>query len=109
MTGTNLDSWDGFLSTPYLKEIHVTSEQQVFVVGEVMLSEQGRPKLILLDSMANKSYYFDLNVTNSDFLKEAGIANPTMLMGKKLFFKKEPTRNPSTGMKVMGLRIHKVE
>ena len=111
MKNAPLDSWDDFVSGTFLKPINVDSERDIFVVIGVELfnAEDGtsRPRLTL--ERNGKEFDFDLNKTNSVFLKNNGIANPKQLIGKKLNFKKALVHNPKTNQEVEGLRISKVE
>lgn len=107
-----MDNWDDYISGAFLKAVHVNSEAESFVVKDIEEFEDPRdgskrPRLTL--DKSGKEFIFDLNKTNSVKLKELGIAGPTALKGKKLYFKKALVRNPKTNAEVDGLRISKIE
>jgi len=111
MKNSQLDSWDDFVSGTFLKPINVDSEKDAFVVIGVELFQRddgtSNPRLTL--ERNGKDFEFDLNKTNGVFLKNSGIANPKLIVGKKLYFKKALVRNPKTNQEVEGLRISRVE
>lgn len=108
---SQLDSWDDFVSGTFLKPINVDSEKDAFVVigVEIFQRDDGTssPRLTLERNAI--SFEFDLNKTNAVFLKNNGVANPKLVVGKKLYFKKALVRNPKTNQEVEGLRISRVE
>jgi hypothetical protein len=105
----DLDSWDGFTgSQNFLKADMVENESQGFVCKDVELDDEGeRPRLNL--TFDKEEYLFDLNVTNSVYLKENGINKPSELKGKKIYFRKVSVISPKTKKEVESLRIKKVE
>lgn len=107
----NLSSWEGFTGTQFLKAEMVADDKTPFSVIEVEFDqENSRPRVILQKTgNPDNDYLFDLNVTNSTFLKEAGIPAPAQLKGKRIYFKKVLVRNPTTKKEQEGLRICKVE
>lgn len=111
MTNTTTDSWDDFCGSNFLKTIHVANEQDVFVVIKVEIykddDNSAKPRLTLEKN--DEDYLFDLNVTNSNFCREAGIKTPKDLLGKKIFFKKINVISPKTKKEVESLRISKIE
>jgi hypothetical protein len=115
MTTQELDSWDDFIGSNFLKATDVTSENVPFICVNIEIikekdmkgNESIRPRLML---ECNKQVYeFDLNKTNSTKIKDSGIEKPRDLLGKKIFFRKVLVRNPANNKEVDGLRIWKVE
>jgi len=109
MTGNeSLDNWDGFLGSNWLSVDDVKSEADAFVCVKVELdAENNRPMLIL--EREQVSYKLSLNVTNANFVKDAGVKSPKDLVGKKFFFRKTMAFSPSAKKDVQTLRIAKVE
>jgi hypothetical protein len=106
----DIESWDDFISGDFLKPVNVDSDKDAFVCVAVnieTMEDRSVPRLTLERNA--KEFAFDLNKTNSVFLKNSGIPNPKALVGKKLYFKKALVRNPKTNLEVEGLRISKVE
>jgi len=98
---TDLNNWDGFLGSNFLKAKDVT-ENDLFVVKNIELdTENDRPILVLEKDM--KTFKFSLNVTNANFLKNSGLSTPQSAVGKKIWFKQNPTS------KGLGLLITKFE
>ena len=110
MTNDNLGSWDKFTGTNFLKVTDVASETDVFVCigAEEYIDDKGNTKPRLTLSKGDKDYNFDLNVTNSNFCKNAGIKSPRMLIGKQLFFKQVMVNSPKTKQEVPSLRISRI-
>ena len=110
MTNDNLGSWDKFTGTNFLKVADVASEADIFVCigAEEYTDDKGNVKPRLTLSKAGKDYDFDLNVTNSNFCKNAGIKSPRMLIGKQMSFKKIMVTSPKTRLEVESLRISKL-
>ena len=108
MTQQDLDNWDGFLGSNFLKAEDVKGEDQIYICKGIELdTENVRPMLILEN--AEISTKFGLNVTNSNFVKNAGIKSPKELVGKKLKFKLVKAFSPSAKKEVDSLRIIAVE
>ena len=106
--GNELDSWDGFLGSAFLSVEDVKSEQDAFVcIGTEMDTENHRPMLILEKDKVKQKY--SLNVTNANFIKDAGLKSPKEIVGKKLYFRKSMAFSPSAKKDVPTLRILKVE
>lgn len=105
------EDWEGFTGANFLKTIHVLNEQDPFVVlgVEIFEDEDNSPKPRLVLGKGDSEYLFDLNVTNSNFCKDAGIKSPKSLIGKKICFKKVNVISPRTKKEVESLRICKVE
>ena len=103
-----MDSWDGFLGSAFLSVDDVKSEQDIFIcIGIEMDTENSRPMLIL--EKDNVKHKYSLNVTNSNFLKDAGMKSPKDIVEKKVFFRKSMAFSPSAKKDVPTLRISKVE
>lgn len=111
MTNPTTESWDHFTGSNFLKTSHVANEQDAFVVEEVEIfsDEENAPKPRLVLGKGDENFLFDLNVTNSNFCKNNGIASPRMLIGKKMYFKKVLVNSPKTKKEVESLRICKIE
>jgi hypothetical protein len=109
MTGNeNLDSWDGFLGSNWLSVDDVKSDADIFICIKVELdAENTRPMLVLEKDQV--SHKMSLNVTNANFVKDAGIVAPKDLIGKKIFFRKSIAFSPSAKKDVPTLRIAKIE
>ena len=108
MENKNLDSWGGFLGSNFLSANDVKDESHEFVCVNVeMDTENDRPCLFL--ESGDLKAKFTLNVTNSCFVKNAGIISPRGMIGKKIKFKKVLVRNPQTKKEVEGLRISNLE
>lgn len=106
------ESWDGFTGKNFLKTDNVKDGNDAFVVEEVEVfndeeNDTSRPRLHL--GHGEEEFIFDLNVTNSNFCKNNGIANPKEMLGKKIFFKKVLVNSPKTKKEVESLRISKIE
>jgi len=105
------DSWEKFCGANFLKVDNVKDENDAFVVLEIgeyqgELDNSPKPRLTL--GHGDDSYTFDMNVTNANFCKNAGIKTPKNLLGKKMFFKKVLVRSPSKNKEVESLRISKI-
>ena len=108
LNGTEMDSWDGFLGSAFLGVEDVKSEQDVFVcIGLEMDKENGRPMLVLEKDNVKQKY--SLNVTNSNFVKDAGMKSPKEVIGKKIYFRKSMAFSPNAKKDVPTLRIAKIE
>ncbi len=105
----NIDSWDGFTGTNWLKADLVKSELDAFVVVNAELEDKESPQPLLSLQHNKVDFKFTLNISNSKKCKELGIKQPADLIGKKLYFKKVLVRDPSTNKEVDGLRIHKID
>ena len=104
----DLGCWDGFLGSNWLGVEDVKSETEAFVCVKVELdAENNRPMLIL--EKDEVSYKLSLNVTNANFVKDAGVKSPKDLVGKKFYFRKTMAFSPSAKKDVQTLRIAKVE
>jgi hypothetical protein len=106
--GNELDNWNGFLGSNWLNVDDVKTEKDVFVCIKVELdAENQRPMLVL--EKDKRSHKLSLNVTNANFVKDAGVDSPKDLIGKKFFFRKTMAFSPSAKKDVQALRIAKVE
>lgn len=110
MEKNNLDSWEGFTGSNFLRSEMVKDEDHTFtVVGAEQHERDGDVSLWLhLESIPLK-VTFDVNKTNAKKLQELGAANPKDLIGKKIYFKKVLVRNPKTNQEVESLRVYKLE
>lgn len=106
----NLDSWDKYVSNDYLKAINVNDDDKFVIINvEDHNEDNENPKLRLQLEINEKKYLFDLNVTNTNKIRDLGIESPRKMIGKTLTFKKVLVRNPQTNKEVEGLRIDKIE
>lgn len=104
------ESWDGFTGQNFLKTENVIDINDAFVVEkvDVFQDEDGKSRPRLYLGHDEDEYIFDLNVTNSNFCKNNGIASPKDLFGKKIYFKKVLVNSPKTKKEVESLRISKI-
>ena len=107
-TEKEMNSWDGFLGSAFLGIDDIKSEKDVFVcIGVELDAENNRPMLILEKDNVKQKY--SLNVTNSNFIKDAGITSPKAVIGKKIYFRKTMAFSPNAKKDVPTLRISKIE
>ena len=106
-----LDDWGSFTSGTFLKALNVKSEQDPFVCTNVAINEtkEGQTRLRLTLENNGLDYDFDLNMTNSNKLKELGVKRPKECIGKIIYFKKVLVTDPKTRKEVEGLRIYKIQ
>ena len=110
----NLGGWSEYI-TNFLEPGDVNTEEEVFLcvgVTEVDREEKKQLRLILIKPEANNpedKYDFDLNKTNTVFIKKAGIESPTKIEGKKLYFRKTMAYSPSAKVELESLRINKID
>ena len=86
----SIDSWSGLLMEEFLN------------------GDNAKPKVSLTLEKDGSKYRFDLNVTNSKFVRDVDL-KPSGLSGKDLTIKKVNVMNPTTQQEVEGLRICKIE
>lgn len=98
-----LDSWEGFLGSNWLKPNDITEKDEFVCLNVELEDENKRPRLTLERKGTGENYLFDLNVTNSNFLRDTGIKNPRGMIGKLLTFTTVSTP------KGKGLRIRTVK
>lgn len=104
----NLDNWDNFCGSNWLNVEDVKSETDAFVCTKVELdAENNRPMLVLEKN--ETAYKLSLNVTNANFVRDAGVKAPKDLVGKKFYFRKTMAFSPTAKKDVQTLRIAKVE
>ena len=109
---TSIESWDGLLANPFLKAENIegnTGDIVVLDVGIVSRDEESKPQASLTVEYKETRYRFDLNVTNTKFLRENGIETPKEMIGKIITLNKVKVNNPTTGKEVDGLRICEVK
>jgi len=107
-TKQNLDNWDNFTGSNWLSVDDVKAETDAFACVKVELdAENIRPMLELQKD--ETTYKKSLNVTDANFVKDAGVKAPKDLIGKKIFFRKTMAFSPSAKKDVQTLRICKVE
>ena len=108
MDQKELGSWGGFLGSNFLSAEDVKDENHIFVCIAVEFDAENERPILVLESADIKSK-FSLNVTNSNFVKDAGIGSPNDAIGKKITFKKVMVNNPQTHKEVEGLRIKSIK
>lgn len=104
----NLQSWDDFTGTQWLKADNVENENMAYAVVSVELEDKEEPRPLLTIERKEQSYKFTLNITNANKCKELGVKHPQDLVGKKIYFKKVLVRDPSSNKEVEGLRIYQI-
>ena len=113
MTDSKLDNWNNFCGSNFLKADQVSSEKEAFpcISIEEFIDDEGasKPRLTLKKAEEKEGYLFDLNVTNANFCKNAGIKTPKELINRKLYFKKVNVISPKTKKEVESLRICRIE
>lgn len=110
----NLNSWDEFDDSEYLKASRVKDKDHGFAVIDVgvISDEDGtHPKVMLTLSTDEGKLVkkFALNATNRKFLEALQIGGPKDLIGRVVYFKKVEATNPQTKQIVDALRIWKCE
>jgi len=108
MSQESLDSWDNFTGSNFLKVEDVKDQNHAFVCIKVELDEENNRPMLVLESDDTK-YKMSLNVTNSNFVKNAGIKKPNDLVGKKIKFRVTQAFSPSAKKEVDTLRVISVE
>ncbi len=103
----SINSWDGFTGTNFLKAEHLESNEDTFVCKKVSIDEKNqRPRLTL--EKDGDTYEFDLNVTNSNTIRDLGVKAPKDLMGKMITFVKVYRYSPKEKKDVESLGIKTV-
>lgn len=105
---TEVGSWDNYLDN-FLKADDVEDNSQLWDVFDAEEVSYNDDKKIRLHLQREKDVFiFDLNKTNTIFLKNEGLRKPSDIVGTKLAFRKVMVHNPSTGKEVESLRISKI-
>jgi len=107
----SIDSWSGLLMEEFLNAKHFEGKETKFRVLDSRIVSEGenaKPKVSLTLEKDGSKYRFDLNVTNSKFVRDVDLT-PSGLSGKDLTIKKVNVMNPTTQQEVEGLRICKIE
>jgi len=99
-------SWDGFLGSNFLKVDDVADDQE-FAVVNVEISDDDRPRLSLQSN--EKTYSYDLNVTDAREMDAQGVKSPQDAVGKKVVFRKTQAYSPTAKKDVPTLRIKSVK
>lgn len=107
MGKNDLSSWEDFTGSNFLSAIDVKSEDQIFVCVSVELDKENSRPLLNFETGKDgvDKFKFSLNVTNSKFIKDAGVVSPKDAVGKQMTFKKVLVNNPQLNKEVEGLRI----
>lgn len=104
----NIGNWGDYIKI-FLKVENYGGEEKPYVVTALDEEADKETKKLTLQLMnAEEIYYFTLNKTNAEFLKDSKIPHPRQLIGKTLYFKADQARNPQLGRDVPVLRISKV-
>ena len=109
---TNLNDWNNYVGSTFLKADDVEHDGQEFVITSVenFFDDRDNHNRIRLNlENQEEKFMLDLNKTNANFLKSQSIATPKELSGKIITFKKVLVRNPKTNKEVDGLRINSVK
>jgi len=111
MAQTDMDGWEKYTGSNFLKVANVEGDNDAFVVIgiEEFKDDKDNVKPRVQLEKNEIEYLFDLNVTNSNFCKNSGITSPKKLIGKKMFFKKVLVTSPKTKKEVESLRISRIE
>ena len=106
---SEVGSWDNYINN-FLKAEDVGSVEEEYVcIGVQEVSFDDSKTLRLTLEKAPIKYLFDLNKTNSVFVKNNGIKHPLDIVGKKVKFDKVKVFNPQLKKEVDGLRIISIE
>ena len=108
MEQKDLNSWNGFIGSNFLKAEDLDDLNKIFVCKNVELDTENERPLLVLESEGVTSK-FSLNVTNSNFIKNLGIKSPKEMIGKKIKFKIVKAYSPTAKKEVDSLRIEKIE
>jgi len=102
-----VNDWDGFLGSNIFVKAEDVADGQVFVCVDIEVSDDNRPRLAM-QSGEDDNKIFDLNVTNSHAVVDAGIKTPQDCVGKKFTFRKVMVMSPKSKKEVETLRIKSV-
>jgi len=103
----NIKSWDGFLGSNFLKVTDLTSEDQVFICVDAEISDDDRPRLTLQSD--ERTYLYDLNITDAKEVSNQKINSPNDCIGKKIVFRKATAYSPTAKKDVPTLRIKEIK
>ena len=109
MPQETMESWDGFLGSNFLNPEQVNDENHEFVCRGTEFDEENKRPMLILDSGEIKAIKWSLNITNSNFINNAGIKSPKECIGKKITFKKVMAFSPKAKTEVESLRIKSIE
>lgn len=109
-TQPDTNSFDDFLGN-WLKAEHIKNWPALIVVVNIKaeFNENDEANLILDVNYLTKKFKFQLNKTNINIVKDAGIKSPKDLVGKKITLKQVMNFNPQIKKKVPSLEIEKIE
>jgi len=99
-------SWDGFLGSNFLKVDDIEKEDQEFVCTNAEISDDNRPRLELQSN--ERTYTYDVNVTDAKKCDELKVKSPQDMIGKKIVFRKTQAFSPTAKKDVPTLRIDKI-
>lgn len=104
----DLSTWDDFRGD-WIKAEFITKWPAFFVCTGINADlEDGRKKLVALIEYNERSWKFDLNRTNQNFLMSK-LENPKALIGLKIQVNKIKARNPAKNSMVDSIIIEEIE
>ena len=112
MNGTqpDLENWEDFLGK-FLKAEHIKEWPALFIPISVKgtFDADETAHVIYTGEYAGKKKDWEPNKTNIQIIRDAGIASPRALIGKKIYLKQVMNFNPQLRKKVPSLEIDKIE
>lgn len=106
----DLDAWDDFVSGAFIKPVNVENDKEQFKINKIEATIRDNEEKVVqltLEKSNKKTFLFDLNKTNANFLVMQGVDSPNDLINHSICFKKVLVRNPKTNQEVESLRIHR--
>lgn len=103
----NLDDWTDFAGDWIKAEFVKEFPAKIVCIGVESRFESEKAKLVAKVEYNNRTWNFDLNKTNQNFIKDDGLM-PREIIGKVLVVNTTKVRNPSTGFMVDSLIIEKI-
>jgi hypothetical protein len=100
----SVDSWNDFAGDYIKAEFIQDFPAKLVCVGVSTRFESNKPKLIASVEYNNRSWSFDLNKTNQNFIKALGLM-PKDIVGASLTVNKIKVLNPTTKAQVDSLVI----
>lgn len=119
-TNNDLKGWDNYCSTKFLKAQDVKDFGDIkstwFTINKVAnhsdeneVTKQVTNQVRLFLSVTDEEFQFDLNKTNSNFLRDNKIDHPKDLLGKKIRFDIVQAFSPKEKKYVDSLRIAEIK
>lgn len=100
----NLDNWSDFAGDYIKAEYLGEFPAKLVCIGVHGLVDNGKNKILADIEYNNRTWKFDLNKTNQNFIKSKGLM-PRQIIGKILVVDKIKARNPTTNSMVDSLII----